>query len=315
MTGNKWMIVLAAGLAMGAYAPADAQVRGGSAMGQDRQQVRMAERFPQRETAARLMRRLDVEIESQRLEDVIRFIAEVTGAEIEPAWADDRFADGLDRDRVISLRVRNRTALDVIEEVLERARGEFDTYGNTWQFSPYGSLEIGPKSRLNRRKRVEIYPILDMVTELPRYDNAPQFDLNQILQGGRGGGGQSPFQDPGDQQPERVPLDERVEDLIRLLTDLVEPEQWEQNAGEGGSIRYWQGNLIVNAPDYMHRGLNGYPWWPSRLTSVRTAEGGGRWVSLDIDAPFSRVLGIENQEVSAIVGGRIIRSGDPGGGG
>ena len=279
-------------------------------------QAQLNERFPQRATALKLMRPIQVEFRDQRLEDVINFIREFTGADIEVMWMDDRNDNGLDPEQLITLNTRNRSALDAIEAVLIRATDEFSNDGNQWQFTPDGILQIGPKARLNGEKRLEIYPIMDLVLEIPSYTNAPDFDLNTILQGaggGGGGGGQSPFEENEEDDVPRRTLQERVDELTALITETVEPEQWEQNAGDGASIRYWQGNLIINGPDYIHRQLTGYPWWPQRLTRVSTVNG-QRWVSLNIDAPFARLNGFSQQEVSAVVGGRIIRSG-PGGGG
>ncbi|MFG0326411.1 MAG: hypothetical protein ACF8SC_03970 [Phycisphaerales bacterium JB037] len=271
--------------------------------------------LPQRETAIRLMRPVTVSFENQRLEDIMNFIKELTQADIEPLYIDDRHDDGLDPDELISLSVENVTVLDLIEKVLDKAEGEFATSGNSWQFSKYGTFECGPKERLNRKRRVEIYSISDMLFEVPDYTEAPTFDLNSILQSGQGGGGQSPFQDQGENNFEPLNKEEKAEEIVMILTELIEPDQWQINGGDGGSIRYWQGNLIVNAPDYMHRQLAGYPWWPARGHRVSMVQG-RRWVSLGWDASFSEIDGFGNQPVSAVVNGEIVRSGrGPGGGG
>ncbi len=271
--------------------------------------------YPQRLTAARLLRPMSVSFQNQRLEDAINYIAELTRADIEVAWADDRNVEGLDKEFRFTLEVKNQTALAAIELILEKAQPEFSASENTWQFNPKsGALEVGPKERLNKRKRVEIYPINDMLVELPTYNNAPEFDLNNVLQSGQGGGGQSPFQQ-NDEDIERIPLQERVDEVLDVIQSLVEPDQWVDNGGTGGTIRYWQGNLIVNAPDYMHRELNGYPWWPSRSTRVAVSPTGRRWVTLNHDAQIAKIEGVEKEPVSAVVNGRIIRSDQPGGGG
>jgi hypothetical protein len=41
-----------------------------------------------------------------------------------------------------------------------------------------------------------------------------------------------------------------------VVTDLVEPEQWEENGGSAATIRYFQGGLLENAPGYIHRQLD-----------------------------------------------------------
>ena len=79
----------------------------------------------------------------------------------------------------------------------------------------------------------------------------------------------------------------------------------------GGTRR---GTLIIKAPDYMHRQLVGYPYWP-RGRQVSTAANGRRYVSLNMETGVSKVDGFAQQEVSAVVGGQIFRSNDPPGGG
>lgn len=314
MTHRRRILAITAALAAGA-APVAAQQPFAAQPGVTA--ARPAPRvIPQRETAIKLLRPVTVRFEAQPLSDVVNFIRDFTGADIDAAWIDDNNVDGLDPDKQITLDAQNVTALQLIEMVLEKAESEFASGGNAWQFTEAGTLMIGPKERLNNRRRVEIYNIADMLIVIPDYTDAPSFDLNSILQSSRGGGGgQSPFQ--GTQQDDQWdirPMEERAEDIRIILTELVEPDQWVDNGGDAASIRYWQGNFIVNAPDYVHRQINGYPWWPARATRVTMVEG-RRYVTLNMDASFAELEDLVSQPVSAVVGGRIIRSDDPGGGG
>lgn len=278
--------------------------------------IRATRVIPQRATAQKLLRPVTVSFQDQRLEDVFNFVRDFTGADILPLYADDKFNDGLDPDATITLDVQGVSALQLIEMVLEQAETEFSTDGNSWQFTPTGTFEAGPKERLNKHRRIEVYNIADMLILVPDYPDAPTFDLNSILQSsGGGGGGQSPFQGGNQNQTNTViPLAERADDIRLLLTELVEPNQWIDNGGDAASIRYWQGNFIVNAPDYVHRELNGYPWWPASATRVTMVQG-RRYVTLNSESSFAEVEDFVNQPISAVVGGRIVRSDDPGGGG
>ena len=166
--------------------------------------------------------------------------------------------------------------------------------------------------------RLEIYDINDLLLDVPDYTDVPRIDLQQALQSnqGGGGGGQSPFREQG-QQDRNARLKDRqakADELTQLITSIVEPDQWVDNGGSGGSIRLYQGTLIVNAPDYMHRGINGYKYWPSQSTQSSMVQG-RRYVSLTSDAGLAKVLGFAQSPVSAVVGGRVISSGPPGGGG
>jgi hypothetical protein len=277
--------------------------------------ARLTTGIPQRDTLVRMTRTVTVDFQDQRVEDVITFIQTSSGADLEPMWADDRNTDGLDKDRLISVKVQNQTFLLLLEKVLDAAKPDIGG-DNAWQMSETGAMQVGPKERLNRVKRVEIYDINDLIMEIPDYRDIPRIDLQQALQSSQGGGsGQSPFREEGqDDQMRTRERQERAEELMELLQSIVEPEQWVENGGTGGSIRLFQGTLIVNAPDYMHRGLNGYRYWPSRST-VSSMSNGRRYVSLTTDAGLAKVLGFGQQPVSAVVGGRVIQSGPPGGGG
>ncbi|MCA9289402.1 MAG: hypothetical protein KDA05_12490, partial [Phycisphaerales bacterium] len=147
---------------------------------------------PHRDNALRMMVPVTVAFENQPLQNVMEFIQQYTQAEMEVLWLDDRNTDGLDPEQLVSLEVDNVTALDLLERVLEKVAStdSFST-GNSWQFTRYGTLEVGPKERLNRpaARRVEIYDINDLLFVVPTYDNAPDFDLQSVLQNGGGGGG------------------------------------------------------------------------------------------------------------------------------
>jgi hypothetical protein len=272
---------------------------------------------PQRDTLARTLRPVAIEFKETRLEDVMRFITDVTQADIEVMWQDDQNTSGFDKDAPVTLNFQRGTALDLIEKVLEKADdASGGAGGNTWQVSPSGTLQIGPKSRLNRWRRLEVYSIADLLTEIPRFDQAPEFDLQAVLQNtGRQGGGssQSPFRIQGNQQVARRTAEEKTNEVIDIITSLVEQDQWVDNGGEAATIRAFQGNLLINAPDYIHRQVNGYPWWPAQSTRVSMNQG-RRYVTLGVDTAIAKVLGIAQVPVTAVTGGgALIRSDQPGG--
>jgi hypothetical protein len=276
---------------------------------------------PQRDTLLRLMKPITIELKDQRLEDVVKFVAELTGAEIDAMWLSDREQIGMDPEFQVSLKANNIAALTLLERVLDMSTSDTTgAHGMTWQMSDGGALQIGPRERLNKFRRVEIYDINDMLMVIPEFADAPQFDLNNVLQSqnGRGGGGsaQSPFQSTngnrgGQGQPgtgvngQQGPTkQERAEELKNLIIGLVEPDQWVENGYEAASIKYYQNVFIVNAPDYVHRALDGYPYWPKRYTTFGVAESSGRrYVTLTAPVSSSKVNGFTQTPVTAVTGG------------
>lgn len=264
---------------------------------------------PERVTLARMMTPLTADFQDQPLQDVMNYIVQQTGANLEIFWLDERTGTGLDPEQTITLKVENLPAITVLERVLAKAEDAFGS-GNNWQMTEWGEMQVGPTTRLNRFNRTEIYDINDLLLVLPEYPEVPEIDLQQALQSSQGGGGQSPFTDQGDNEIDEEPIEDRAEEIISLIEDLVEPDHWIENSR--ASIRYFKGTLIVRAPDYVHRGIVGYTYWPTRRISAVVE--GRRYVTMGVDTGISTIDGFGQQPVSAVVGGRIISSG-PGGGG
>ena len=270
---------------------------------------RVAQVSPERASLLRLNRRISLKVEDTRLEDVIKFVQDVTQADIEPIWTSDNSAGaGLDKEKKITLNIQNQAALYVLEAVLDKAKTDFTE--NTWQMTGSGSIQVGPKDVLNKSKRIVIYDINDLLMLIPRYAEVPQIDLNNVLQSnsGGGGGGQSPFSggnnttNPLDTLPTR---EERAKKIMDLLTALVEPTQWQDNGGEGASMHFFNGTLIVNAADYIHRQINGYPYWPAGTKQVAAAKSGQRrWVTLNVDPSIGTIDKIRQTPINAVAGGQ-----------
>lgn len=284
---------------------------GSPALGVAHAQVDEGDTAAKRKNLALMLRPVTISFDGQRIEDVMTFLKDFTGSEIEVHYADEKKPEGLDPELIITLNARELTALRVLELVLEQAaRDSFEQ--NTWQMTPWGAIECGPKSLLNRRQRVVIYDIADLLLELPDYQDAPDIDLDSVLQssGGGGGGGQSPFDDAGgDDEDEERDLQERRDEVIDLIQAIVEPEQWADNGGDGGTVRTFQNTLVIRAADYLHRQIDGYSWWPNQAQQA-TGAGVGRYVSFNLDTGLGTVDGFETVPVQAVVGG-----GNGGGGG
>lgn len=239
------------------------------------------------QTLRQMSKPVTLDVEDQPLEDIINFIIEVTGAEIEPIYLDSLASTGMDQETLISLRVNNTPALTVLERVIKKAE-RIEAIGEeyTWQLTDIGSIEVGPKSMLNENQRVELYDIADLIMVVPDFDNAPQFNIQQSG-GAGGGGGQSPFSGGGQQIAIESSAD-RAQRIIDLLESSVEPDQWANAGGDGASLTVYGSSLVVNAPDYVHRQIVGYDFWPARLQTIRT-KGNQRWIQIKPDPSMRSV--------------------------
>lgn len=238
-----------------------------------------AQRKEKRDLLIKLSKPITLDVEDQPVEDIFKFISDVTGAEIEPIYLNEDFSsDGIDPQTEITIKVTEIPALVVLERVLARVqRSEGLGQEYTWQFSDYGTMECGPKSQLNRNQRIGLYDVSDLLYLVPDFDNAPEFDLQSAVQaagggGGGGGGGQSPFSG-GSQDVDLQNVGDRAQALEDLITSTVEPDQWAALGGDGAAITLYNQSFIITAPDYIHRQIGGYSFWPARLQQIRKVDG------------------------------------------
>ena len=234
---------------------------------------------PRAQNLARLLSPISINFENASVGDIIRFLREASGADLEPMLLEDSGDTGLDPEMELTFNVPRGTFLTVIERMLEAVETRTnEPRGYAWQFSPDGPIQFGPKERLNDFRRTEIYDVRDLLIPEPVFDEPPEFDLGGEGGGGSGGGAANPFGGGsgggrGANGDARPTTDEMLDDLIDLIRNNVEREQWIENGGEGGSIDRFRGALIIDAPDYMHRALSGYDWWPAHLQSARVVDG------------------------------------------
>jgi len=218
---------------------------------------------PRTEAVARLCKKVTLDLSDSRLEDVFTFIADASGARLEPLWLDDRTADGLDPDALITLGAKDSALLSLLERILDRSTDGFTEA--TWQMTDEGVVQIGPKSRLNKFAEMRTYDVQDLLWVVPDFRDVPDLDLGSIVQGG-GGSSQTDIEveDPG------LPsLAERVAQLRDVITANIEPDQWIDNGGDGASIRYYNGVFLVRAPEYIQRQIDGASYWPDEGTIRR----------------------------------------------
>ncbi len=235
------------------------------------------------DTLRRLDKRVTIDLNEARLEDVIVFIEQVGDVDLEPLWLDETTGgagfDGLNKDAPITVKMRDGSLMSILERALEQSQTDFAE--NAWQFTSTGSIEIGPKSRLNDRAFVKLYDVADLIFVVPDFPEVPELDLDTVLQqssqrGGRGGGG-GIFQDPDDISIDNILGEEREQTmlLMDLITQSIEPDQWVNNGGDGASITLYKQQLLVRAPDYIHRQIGGYDFAGGRRAGAaprRTAE-------------------------------------------
>ncbi|MDG2200635.1 MAG: hypothetical protein P8K80_05585 [Phycisphaerales bacterium] len=274
-------------------------------------------------TEARILGRLvytdvTVEFNQTELKQVMDFIETLLDVPTIIYWQSEKSVIGLDPEMLISLEAENTPALNLLQRILEQCSIDGESY--TWQLRQ-GMLEIGTKERLGRKSAqvLKLYNIENLILEIPDFNNAPTLDLGNFGGGGGGlggggfgggggvgggggggrgggfggGGGGTGGGGGGAGTGSLAPTQEadRIEELIDLITTFVEPEAWRRNGGEWASIESYRGNLIIRAPDFVQRQLEGYAFRPV----PPSGSGGGRSLTYEqtnvvVSVPLSERL-------------------------
>lgn len=214
-------------------------------------------------------------LESVPALDAIDRLASHLDVEIVPRVLDATHPYGIDPGRTVSVDAHGMPAHRVLEEIL--AQTAPDPERATWQIRE-GYVELGDTARLARPSAAvrRVYDIADLIMQIPdagearKHRDALGLDLVEeiveTIEPGMWDWGQF------DDEP-IVPDDAPSIPAKEAAPERDEPSGRTPLSGRGGAdpparyvpprkpaiIRYWQGAIIVVAPDFIHRRLAGYP--------------------------------------------------------
>jgi hypothetical protein len=219
------------------------------------------------ESSARLALDRDVpavKLDSVAFKDALDFVQDLSGANLHVNWA-ALAAAGVTKDALIDLHLRGiplRKALNLI--LSEAAAGNAVlTY-----YIDDNVIEITTQELADKVLITMVYPVDDLLMDVPDFTDAPKFDLTQsqgngggTTVGAGGGGGNastgSLFGGGGaDGETKGASRAERAQQLVDLITSVVRPEIWQANGGPA-SIRFFNGSLIVTAPRSVQEEIDG----------------------------------------------------------
>jgi general secretion pathway protein D len=194
----------------------------------------------------------EVLFEEQPVEQVVEWLADLHQVNLAVDW-EDLEANGINRDKTVSLKLRDVTLHTVLDELLSQLGGSDVMLG----FSVGSNLlRIASKEKLDRDKFTVVYDIRDLLVNVPRFTNAQRLDATQALRqvgqnmgGGMGGGSGSLFSEVADgamNKPDQG-LDATliIDDLLDVIRQNVEPDSWRETGGGDANLRELNGELIV----------------------------------------------------------------------
>jgi hypothetical protein len=210
----------------------------------------------------------EVLLEQQPLEQVMEFIADITQMNVVVRWQILEDA-GIERDKEITVKVRNLPLRQVLWMILNEAGGSdlklaYRASGNL--------LVLSTQEDLGEEMIVKVYDVSDLLFRPRWYGQGVLLDPSQALQqagqqsgqGGTGGGsGQGIFGGggQGSQNTQRNEDDDEsgvgMQEILQLIVDTVEPDSWTQNGGIG-TIYAFRNLLVVRNSILVHQRLSGY---------------------------------------------------------
>lgn len=207
----------------------------------------------------------EVDWDEATLEDVVEWLRDKAEGKVNIIFRWTALAvEGVDRDSLVTLRLADTTVAEILVEVVD-------------QLSPSGAvtfhgmdnrLTVSTKEDLDRKMHVRVYEVTDILFHVPDFGrSAPVVDLEQAARAGKGGGGgQSIFSgttsSSEDLEEEEQEVEERIDQMRTLITDMIAPESWDLGDGTGsgrGRIRVFDNRyLIVRNTAEVHEELVGY---------------------------------------------------------
>lgn len=207
-------------------------------------------------------RRVLASLESTRLPvnfdnslgDVVSFLESVTSENFDVDWSSLELIS-IDEQTPVQLNLNNVPISTVLDRIVDKISDPLSPAG--WAVRD-GIVQIASDEALRRNTALVIYDIRDLLIEVPDYQDAPQIDLQNVLQSNQGGGGgQSPFDGDTDDDNEERDRQDRIDQITDIIRSNVDSLNWVANGGDTGSIQELAGSLIIRNTPKNHRAITG----------------------------------------------------------
>ncbi len=225
-----------------------------------------AEQPENRRAMAALERRVPADFAGNKLSDVINYVREVAGVDVDVDWASLR-SIGVDADAPVDLSLTDKPVSVVLQRTL--ARVSKDQFAKADFSVQDGIVTIASEETLKKHVVTHPYNITDLLLDAPNYTDVPDMDLGRAL-----ARAQSPEVTDGPftkkyGRDTAAAREERVRKLASLIQTTVAPDSWRDRGGETGAMQELNGSLIVTTTPANHREIAGLL---SQLRDVRSLQ-------------------------------------------
>jgi len=199
----------------------------------------------------KLKQPIPVSFEDNRLENVVEYLRNVTGVDFFVNWRALEGA-GIEPGTTVNMQLQNVPADKALRLILDQVGGDLVPLGFTIDD---GVVTISTLDNLGRNTVIRTYDIRDLVVQAPNFTEAPDFDLVTITEGGstEGGGGSDSLFEDVDEDDGLLGREELITQIMDLVRDTVDPDNWRENGGLVSSMSELNGSLIINTTSQNHR--------------------------------------------------------------
>ena len=186
-----------------------------------------------------------VDFRATAFQDAIEFLRQRTGTNILVGWRALEAA-GIDRNTPITLHVTNLPLRRVLELVCDEAGGSTVMLISR---ARDGTIVVMTADDAARYAELRLYDVDDLLRA--NHDFRVRLGWRPTTNpAAGGGGGMSLGSGGGGGQPD--PYQEAIDDLTRIITEFVAPDMWRDNGGTIGTLRVFNGRLMITATPDMH---------------------------------------------------------------
>lgn len=199
----------------------------------------------------------EISFEERPFDQVVDFLTELNELNIAVDWEDLERA-GIDRDKPVSLRLKNISLRTVLTEILSQVGGDTPV---TFAIGE-GLLRVATKEKLDRDKYTLVYDIRDLIVNIPRFADAPLLNAGNAGEGdwkvgGPGSDRNSLFGSDATRSGSHAraanPSQRIVSEIMDVMRQTIEPDSWRESGGGDGALRELNGQLIVYNTSEAHQ--------------------------------------------------------------
>ena len=192
-------------------------------------------------------------LDNVALVDALDFLRDIAGVNIEVDWKALE-AINISKNAQINLNLHDVSAGKVLSLILSEAGpGDLLTF-----YVDQNVVEITTREIADQKMVTVVYYVLDLLQPNPTFDYTIQNIGGGSAQvtGGGGGSGTSSITQGTQSNTSGKTMEDKANDLIKLIETVVRPEVWRDNGGQA-SMAFINGNLIVTAPRSVQEAIGG----------------------------------------------------------